>query len=225
MSFISTQPVPGLVHLDFDSFVHLGKALIRPQEYAESPKFRGEVFTTSRLKKYFRSFPSSTSKNGRSNPYWSFTGFNIPGHYVDGFYEKFPAITDAEKEIQKHLLSLNLPERYYIIGSADGAAKKECWKAGEHELAHALWYLDATYKADQEAIVAELPEKYYTSVKNRLLSWGIYGLPVIEDEIHAYLATDSLSKLSQRFRWHVLPPEVELCHNKLNARIKLALGK
>jgi hypothetical protein len=225
MAFTSTQPVPGLVHIDFDTFTNLGKALIRPQEYAESPKFQDQVFTTSRLKKYMRCFRSTTSRNGRANPYWTYTGFNIPGHYVDGFYEKFPAITSAELTVQKHLKSLDLPSRYYLIGSADKAAKKASWKAGDHELAHALWYLDEDYKAGQREIIAKLPEKYRQSVHDRLLSWGCYGPSVVEDEVHAYLATDTLSKLSQRFRWHVLPHEVEVCHNELGARLQAALGR
>jgi len=223
MSFTSTQPVPGLVHLDFDSFTQLGKALVRPQEYAESPKFQDTIFTTSRLKKYMRSFPST--HGGRANPYWSFTGFNIPGHYVDGFYDKFPSITSAELKVYEHLKSLKLPGRYYLIGSADNAAKKASWKAGDHELAHALWYLNESYKANQQAIIAQLPEEYRSSVHNRLLSWGCYGPSVIEDEVHAYLATDTLSKLAQRFRWHILPHEVEICHEKLNLQLQFALGR
>ena len=220
MSFTSTQPVPGLIHLDFDTFVHLGKALIRPQEHAESPKFQGKVFTTSRLKKYFKG-----THGKRANPYWSFTGFNIPGHYVDSFFNSFPAINAAELELKRHLGDLNLPSRYYVIGSADRAAKKACWKAGDHELAHALWYLDPAYKADQEAIIAELPKKYGSSIRDRLLSWGIYGPSVLEDEVHAYLGTDSLSRLSQRFHWPTLPPEVEACHTKLLDRLNVALKR
>ncbi len=217
MSFTVTQPLPGLVHLDFDSFSRLGKALIRPQEFAESPKFQDKVFTTSEMKRYYKNF------SGRV--YDTFSGFNIPGHYVTRFFDEFPSITAAELEVKKLLDSLNLPERFYLIASAEKATKKESLKAGDHELSHALWYLNDTYREEQKVTIAQLPEEYRSSVYNRLLSWGIYGPSVIDDEVHAYLTTDSLSKISQRFRWHELPKEVENCHNELNARLLKVLGR
>jgi hypothetical protein len=225
MLFSSSQPYPGLIHIDFTSFYDLGKSLIRPQELAESPKFQNKVFTTSELKRHFHSSAKSSTKRGqRANPYWSFTGFNIPGHYFDRFFEEFSHFTPQELEIIAHLRSLELPERYYIVASADSVAKKACWKAGLHEFAHGLWYLSPEYKAKQQEIIAKLPKKYYKDVHNRLLTWGCYGPSVIEDECHAYLATDSINKLAQRFRWHTAPDEVITCHNELLATLDTFLG-
>jgi hypothetical protein len=225
MLFSSSQPYPGLIHIDFTSFYDLGKALIRPQELAESPKFQDRVFTTSELKRHFHSSSKSSTKRGqRANPYWSFTGFNIPGHYIDRFSDEFSHFTPQELEIIAHLRSLDLPKQYYVIASADSAAKKTSWKAGLHEFAHGLWYLSPEYRAKQQEIIAKLPEKYYKEVYNRLLTWGCYGPSVIEDECHAYLATDSISKLAQRFRWHDAPQEVIDCHNELSAVLDTYLG-
>jgi hypothetical protein len=216
MLFSSSSPYPGLIHIDFTSFYDLGKALIRPQELAEHPKFQNKVFTTSEMKRYYHSSSKSSTKKGqRANPYWSYTGFNIPGHYINQFFNEFSHFTPQEEEIRRFLVSQVLPDRYYIVASADSAAKKACWKAGLQEFAHGLWYLSPEYKAKQQEIIAKLPEKYYKDVHNRLLTWGCYGPSVIEDEVHAYLATDALSKLSQRFRWHELPEEVIACHNEL----------
>lgn len=215
MSFNSTQPFPGLVHLDFDSFCNLGKALVRPQEFAESPKFKDKVFTTSRLKKYIT----------HCSPYVAYAGFNIPGSYVDEFFAKFPAITKAELEIYHHLNSLNLPERYYVIGSADKAAKKPSWKAGDHETAHGLWYLDEEYREEQRSHLEAMPPKLLKHVREVLLSWSIYAPAVIEDECHAYLGTDSLSRLTSRFNWTTLPDEVVEVHDKLETTLFKKLGR
>lgn len=223
MSFVSRQIVPGLVHLDFDSLVEMSKSLIRPQEFAESPKFGNTVFTTSRLKKYMKNYRNPT-KDRRASPYTSFVGLNIPGDKVDEFYAKFPAITSAERNIQSHLKGLGL-SRYYLIASADKAVKKDSWKAGDHEISHGLWYLSEDYKEAQRKTLSVLPEKYYKEVYNRLLSWGIYGPDVIEDEVHAYLTTDSLSKLKQRFRWTPMPEEVVECHNQLSETLNKFLGR
>jgi hypothetical protein len=224
--FTSSQPYPGLIHIDFTSFYDLGKSLIRPQELAEHPKFQNKVFTTSEMKRYYHSSSKSTTKRGqRANPYWSYTGFNIPGHYIDQFFNEFSHFTPQEVEIRHHLFNLDLPNRFYIIASADSKAKKECWKAGLHEFAHGLWYLSPEYKAKQQEIIAKLPENYYKDVHNRLLTWGCYGPSIIEDECHAYLATDSISKLGQRFRWHTIPDEVITCHNELSATLDTYLKR
>jgi hypothetical protein len=215
VSFTFTQPIPGLFHLDFDSMEQMSKTLIRPQEYAESPKFQGRVFTTSRLKNYFKSFKES--------PYTCYVGFNIPGSCIVEFFNKFSNFNSAELRLKE--VVAQAPERFYLIGSADRDAKKPSWKAGDHELAHACWYLREDYKLGCQAVIAEVPEQLITSMRNRLLSWGCYAPIVIEDEIHAYLGTDALGRLSQRFHWHVLPPEIEVAHDKLNTLLQKTLGR
>lgn len=221
MLFTSSQPYPGLIHIDFTSFCDLGKSLIRPQELAEHPKFQNKVFTTSEMKKYYH---SSSKRGQRANPYRSYVGFNIPGHYIDQFYAEFSHFTPQEIEIRHHLYKLDLPTRYYVIASADSVAKKDCWKAGLHEFAHGLWYLSPEYKAKQQETIAKLPEKHYKNVHDRLLNLGCYGPSVIEDECHGFLATDSISKLGQRFRWHDAPDEVIICHNELLVTLDTFLG-
>lgn len=213
MSFASTQTVPGLVHLDFDSIHGMSKALLRAQEFAENPKFLGKVFTTSRIKNYYH-----------GQAYKLFVGYNIPGDAVDQFALTFPCITRAEQAVLDHLETLQLG-RYYIIASADHVVKRPSWKAGDHEIAHGLWYLNDYYRAEQQASVARLPEKHLKSLRDRLLTWGIYGPQVLDDEVHAYLATDELSKLSSRFHWHVLPKEVVECHNEMNSTLQRTLGR
>jgi hypothetical protein len=215
MSFTVTQPIPGLLHLDFDNMEQMSKTLIRPQEHAESPKFQGKVFTTSRLKKYFKSF--------RQNPYTCYVGFNIPGTALTGFFNNFSNFNSLELKLKE--VVDQAPDRFYLIGSADRDTKKPSWKAGDHELAHACWYLSDDYREKCRAIIAEVPEHLVTSMRNRLLSWGCYAPVVIEDEVHAYLGTDAPGRLSQRFHWHVLPLEIEVAHDKLNALLQKTLGR
>lgn len=185
--FITSQPFPGLVQFDFDSVAQLGKALIRPQEFAESPKFQGRIFTTSELKRHAKSA-------GLLAPYRSAYGVNIPGSYLDLFFSNFPSRTPAELAIKERLDSLGREtwdSKYYVIGASDGYTK--------HELAHALFYLDPAYKTAALGILARLPFDAKHGIKKTLLGWGIYAPNVIEDEACAYLATSSVSCLSGTF--------------------------
>ena len=197
--FTSSQPLPGLVHLDFETFAQLGKALIRPQEFAESPKFHGKVFTTSEMKRVY--------KGTLGDPYKCLYGVNIPGECMDEFFATFPSLTTAELAVKKHLDSMNLPSRYYVIGSRDRNADHPRQKAGKHELAHALFYLDETYRKQVLAEIAKLPVHADHGIRKRLLEWGIYAPHVITDELHAYLATDSPSVRSRRWRMVNLTPD------------------
>ena len=208
--FAQKQIIPNLYHLKFDSISNLGKALIRPQEFAESPLFQNKVFTTSELKRKYNS----------RNPYISCLGVNIPGHYLTQFFDTFPSITKAELEVFTSLKSAinDRTKKYYLIASYTPKNNKESLNADFHEIAHGLYYINDEYKQQQIKIVSEtLSQTNYNKIKSRLLAYNCYNQSVIEDEIHAYLATDSISILKHRFNYKEskLPDDVLNCHLKL----------
>ncbi len=208
--FTQKQIIPNLYQLKFDSISALGKALIRPQEFAESPLFRNTIFTTSELKRKYNS----------RNPYISCLGVNIPGYYLTQFFDTFPSLTKAELEIFDALkfAITDRTKKYYLIASYAPKNKKESLNAEIHEIAHGLYYINDEYKQQQVKIVSEtLSQTNYNKIKSRLLAYNCYSLSVIEDEIHAYLATDSISVLKHRFNYKELelPEDVLNCHLKL----------
>ena len=78
-----------------------------------------------------------------------------------------------------------------MIGICEGGANSTL----AHELAHALFFTDSTYR---EAALAAMRE-YDTSAIERKLAEAGYGKHVISDEVQAYLVGPS-SKLSPASR-------------------------
>lgn len=211
MSFVLTQPAPGVFLLDFETQAQMGKALMRPQEFAENPKFMDGPFTTSHLKRIYRSNvrpnPKRRSQRVRRNPYTYAVGLNIPGEVLDRFYQTFPALTKAELAVKAALDQQGKPERYYVICSLDryfARLKRTHRMAGEHELAHALWYTDSQYRQEAQRLLSLVPPDIQDRINRRLRKYG-YAEQVLADETHAYLATDPTPKLTERFYWTRLP--------------------
>ena len=77
---------------------------------------------------------------GNFTYYQDWAGFNVPSTAFQQFYEgKFNPL---EKEKQLLRLFKDVRERFYVIGIYDSGAKDSL----THELAHALFFVDDSYR-------------------------------------------------------------------------------
>lgn len=200
-----TEIKPQLIHLDFDHNTRMNKCLIRFQEYAENPKFKGvHNFSVSAIKRYYK----SASGNGAFDYYRRVLGCNIPSASFEAFYNgAFDQLNSYEKEILDLIPQyINRNNKYYIIATADKKAKKESLKAMEHEIAHGLWFIDHSYHSKCMVILNE--SKMLERFRSVIAKMG-YHNSVWYDEIHAYVSTDNDSQFVRRFRLHSEADKVE----------------
>jgi len=194
---------PNVLVLTFETNYELAMSFVRLQEFYESPKFQGKVFS---LEEYIDYWAEEYGKGSFDYPIrWS--GFNLPGTVILDWMQKFNygGTTDIrDKEIvliEKILSKYSLDElkKSYVIGVAKG-----CGKQGviDHEVAHAMYTLNPKYKLNYQKLFIKLNSNtegriLYERMEDKLIKMG-YTSDVIEDEIQAYWSTsaryDSLRK-------------------------------
>lgn len=186
------QILPNVLHISFDSVTEMSSTLGRVQEYAEGPKLNHQVMSWSRLKKYHKSKGESRTFNA------SWLGFNIPGWAFEEFYNNCESFKKKEKQMIELVLSYNFSGKFYVIADADKSARRESHKAGDHELAHALFGTNDSYRDE----VFNLLNSYskLNMLVEKIKKMGCYSPEVFHDEIHAYVTTDTVSNLLDRFK-------------------------
>ena len=162
----------------------MSKTFVRFQEFFESPKFRGKVFTLKKFEKWYKKQNKKENK-GKFTYYKDFSGHNIPSSVLGRFYAgDFNPLSMRELWFLEQFK--NVKGKFYVIGTY-----KEKKVAGgdtlKHELAHSLFYLNRKYKKE----VLEILDK--TNLKSLLKKFkksGEYDKSVYLDECHAYILAD-----------------------------------
>ena len=128
--------------------------------------------------------------------YWS--GFNIPGDvFKEWFQKEMSDKTKWETALaQEVALKLDMDSPFYVIGG-----KKGDMNVIDHEIAHALYYMDESYKAEMEEMNYNFFKQHrmqYSKMVKKLKKMG-YGENVIKDEVQAYMSTSKKSELVNDF--------------------------
>lgn len=154
-----------------DSQESLCRAFLRFQEYYESPKFKGQIFTIGQIRHWY------SITYGADTYYRDWEGFNFPSYVLEPFKAGlFDPLTTEEQSL------LNLfkyrDDNFYVIGANNHSVTR-------HELSHALYSYDKKYKI----AIDNLCKKHYTSlskIRKYLLDKG-YHKDVLNDELQAYI--------------------------------------
>jgi hypothetical protein len=178
--FTASQLMPKVYFLEFDDTADMAATFMRFQEYYESPKFRGQHFSRSQFKEWYR------RKKGKFTYYqdWG-DGFNIPSSTLEPFYQnKFPHLTDKERKLLRFFRDQR-GKPFYIIATAKGSHPETF----PHEIAHSLYYLNPAYRAEVDAV---LKNADIEPVKRFIYdTYGDYHHAVLDDEAHAWLMNNS----------------------------------
>lgn len=175
---------------------------LRPQEYYESDLegIRGKYFS---LDAYIQRY---AQKYGNFTYYDDWAGFNVPG---ESFSSWFKSVVDEATSVDlrtnelilvTELMKLGIrdnPDDYYLIGVKEGNQD-----VINHEIAHALYYLDLNYKREIDKHLDDLKTKLpkcYIDFSLKLKGLG-YCKEVIRDEMQAYLTTSAAVEISERFK-------------------------
>jgi len=199
-----TTPISNVIHFKSDNQYEISMTFMRMQEFYESPikDIRNEYFT---LEQYMDRY-AELSGNFTYTLDWA--GFNIPGDVVSRFFAVFyPDLTMKESRLHGQLRRsineyLKYETKFYVIGTYKNSDVA-------HELAHALFYLNDSYREKMENLVKSIPSIEYNRLSKKLIKMG-YDTSVIDDEIQAYLSTPGIE-----FRENMLYGEAfKLVYNK-----------
>jgi len=159
---------------------------IRYQEFYEcpNPEFRGKIFS---MNDYINWYQQAKHEDMFTYQY-DFVGFNIPGSIIANVANT--GIPDRNKFdlIMHHIynqLKFICHGEFYLIGYTKG------WeKTLQHEIAHALYYLDIQYRNEMQECLKQLTSEQRITISNQLLS-HLYCESVLDDELQAYLSEDN----------------------------------
>jgi len=186
-----------IIYASFPDQKELTLTMCRPQEYYEcdSSKLRNKVFTFEKLLDYYM------DEDGYLQYFSIWSGFNIPSNVLEDFFSKF----DLSKREQK-LYNVTRPysdKPYYFI-----ATKKNDTDTIRHELVHAYYYLNPSYKQSANILVKHMRSDLRKALTAGLKEKG-YANNVIVDEINAYMATSGTKYLRDEFELEVSKKDVK----------------
>ncbi|HIH25071.1 TPA: ABC transporter ATP-binding protein [Candidatus Woesearchaeota archaeon] len=169
----STEVVPSVWHLNFKSQYLLAATFVRFQEYYESPRFRGDVFSLEDFMDWY------ADTNGKFSYFEDWSGFNIPSYAFEPFKNgAFDPLSRKERSLLQFFDAT--PQPFYVIGSfGEGDAR-----IIEHETAHGLFYTSPGYKKRVMGVLKTIDP----APIHKMLGDGLgYHPAVFDDETHAYL--------------------------------------
>jgi len=197
--------LPNVYVLTYDTQYDLCMSFVRMQEFHESPsrKIRGKYFT---LEDYIDYWSTEQGRGSFDYPRrWN--GFNLPSNVIKkwySFYDVWGDIRDREREILEAIDELGMqeavdeepPDKYYVIGVHSESSGDTMKEVIEHELAHAMYYLNPAYKRAANKLLKNMDKKVYDKAEKMLLKMG-YGKNVIKDEMQAYFSTNEIEENSK----------------------------
>lgn len=186
------EPIEGVHHIIFADRIELSKTFCRLQEFYESPlEMCRQPFTRRKFLETYRA-------KWRGNYYedWN-QGFNVPGEVAMKWAETFEP--DTHDQWLMEFVKAIKP-RYMI-----GTPKWETPMTVEHEIFHALFYIDPDFKAEALARYDMLPE-WFLKNGNKPDQSG-YAEHVLKEETVAHFCTDTPLELSDTFKTIHLPWE------------------
>lgn len=158
---------------------------MRFQEYYESPRFKGKIFTREEFAAWYVDQSIGGKGTGQFTYLGDWAGFNIPSSVLEPFYQgKFDPLTDNERALID-LFEERRNRLFYVFASDDDLDEN----ASTHEIAHALFYVSPDYKSSVLRILSGIDEETRRRIKIILLHTG-YHEDVVDDEMHAYMISD-----------------------------------
>ncbi len=155
----------------------LADTFMRFQEYYESPKFKGRVFSIDEFVQWYAGI------------YGSFTyakdwyGFNIPSKVLDPFRKgDFNPLTPNEQKILE--ISKSEEKDFYIIGVTPSA--EYFAETVRHEFVHGAFFSDQKYR---NTVINCLKQSKIFNIEKGLSKMG-YDKDVFADEANAYLLVE-----------------------------------
>jgi len=191
--FKAKKPIKNCLLLEFNTQKDLALAFCRVEEYYEgNPKVNGKYLS------FVDFIDAFMTDDGKLDYFHYWTGFNIPGNiYMEWSQKNMSDKTYWELALADAVTKkLDLEKPFYIIGG-----KKGDMNVIDHEIAHALYYMNPDYMCEMEELNYEFYKSYrmqFSKLVKKLKKMG-YGNNVVRDEIQAYMSTSTKKELVEKF--------------------------
>lgn len=162
-----------IIEIRFTDSKEMCAATQRFSHYYEIPGFVGKILSWEEMDGYY------LQKRG-SKTWWQemYAGANLPDSVFEAFIKaNLSDITPQERKILDLVADIEGP--YYIIMTSYNALYVR-----DHEIAHAMWYLDSEYKCKAEKFIMDNWEDLRPVREHIKIH---YEDNVIVDELHAYV--------------------------------------
>lgn len=203
MQFTITELELNTFHVEFDNQRDLVHSMMRLQEFYEGvdDTIRGNYFTLEEFMHHF------TTEQCEFKYAETWSGFNVPGATVDEWYRVFSSesagLTEKETQLMKALFQRKQRQGlWYLIATA---RRKDSATIIKHELAHARYYLNESYRNACMVTIGLIDPFELEYMRKCLIDIG-YVTHVVDDEIQAYLSTSKKPEL--KFWFGKLSPEM-----------------
>jgi hypothetical protein len=186
----TSQPIDGVLLLEYPTRRDLTLAMCRIEEFYESPHdhIRNNVFTMDQF------ITTYADVNGKINYFNEWSGFNVPKEYVDRFFKEFTIIRESEAIIKSHWAR---NEYRYLIAVQHGDDPATL----AHELAHAKFNLDTDFRQNMVKFVVSIDQAILRVLKKDLIDENYAdNTTLLIDEIQAYLLTSTIQELTTIFK-------------------------
>lgn len=176
-AIVAQEITPQILHLQFPNEALLAHAMLRFEEYYESPRFHSSIFSRDEFKAWYR----GTQPHGGFSYYFDWPGFQVPIRCFEPFRNgDFADITVGERIV------LDIVARYPETRSVIATAIQDDGQTLSHEIAHGLFHTVPQYQSAALAIIG----RHDCAPLHRVLA--DYGYPphTWDDEVQAYLIGD-----------------------------------
>jgi len=186
-----------IFHVQFSHQLMMASTMLRLQERYECPnnELRGRCFSLAEYKAWERK--RDPVHGFRYYAHWP--GFNVPGSVVKAALQE-AELMPREQALKQALGDvLSLPN-FYVIGTTSDDASSSLY----HEVCHAMYELNAAYRADVDAELANIAEGPMCRMKAFLRCEQYADVErILQDEVHAYLSEgDTLGCKSSEVSLH-----------------------
>ena len=178
------EVLPNVFNVRFKNQKDLCSTFVRLQEYYESPNFRNKIFSLEEFHNWY-----SKQHKGKFTYLKDWTGFNIPSNVAKEVNKKF-SLNKREKQLISVFKRKKKP--YYVIGTF--GSKKDYKSVLKHEIAHAMYHNNLSYKKEINKILKDINKKKLFKFLEKL---G-YHKKVWLDEAHAFILTEYEDLISSK---------------------------
>ncbi len=193
------QTYPGIFAVRVKDQYQRAMLFVRYQEHYESPieEIRGKHFDLFEFMEIYRKWAKKKLFNYPSD--W--VGYNVPGKILESCSKHvLDPSTDVTPTPYDHIMADIIREikgqikgnrKYYVLGvdTFDSTIM-------DHEICHGLYYVDPKYAKGVKELIATIPQKVYSEMKEALIELG-YCEDVIDDEMQAFLSTGLTKEMSK----------------------------
>jgi len=174
---------PNIFLLEMYDQYDLASCFVRCQAFYEWDNFRGKDFKIQDFhNSYAKTYP-------QLKPYQEeFYGFNLPSDVIRNCYQVNKERNNYDNFFLE-VISKIKKDNYYLIGVVEGDNTTL-----NHELAHAFFWADKSYRDDMTKLVNEIPNK--NELLKILKEERGYGENVLIDEAQAFLSTGLIVNIS-----------------------------